>query len=333
MKAQQSFTDIEYSCRKKKTRREEFLEMMEYLIPWEEWTELVEPYYPKGKRGRPTRGIETMLRMYFLQNWFNLSDEGVEEAIYDSYAFRKFMKMDFTREQVPDATTLCKFRKLLVEKGIQQAFFSTINKFMDEQGLIMRGGSIVDATIINAPSSTKNAEKKRDAEMQSTKKGNQWYFGMKLHVGVDAFRGLVHTCQATSANISDIEVAPKLLRQDDEVVYGDSAYSALYKRPEIKKDENLSKIEFRTNSKKPYRKKVWKDGEGIHWLRKIEKRKYSVRCKVEYVFHILKNIFHYRKVRYKGLEKNFAQQNLLLAFVNLYMIGRSDLFEKRTFAK
>ena len=317
MSYQQSFTDMEYSNRKKKTKREEFLEMMDEIIPWDEWVSVIVPIYPSGRRGRPTRGIETMLRMYLLQNWFNLSDEGIEDAIYDSYAFRKFMKIDFFNEQVPDATTLCKFRKLLVDNGIQKLYFKAISDFLQEHGYMLKGGTIVDATIINASPSTKNAAKQRDPEMHQTKKGNQWHFGMN---------------EATSANVSDIEVAPKLLREDDEVAYGDSAYSALYKRAEIVEDENLSKIDFRMNTKKPYRKNVWQDGPAIYWRNYMEYRKSSVRSKVEYVFHIMKNIFGYKKVRYKGLEKNFAQQNLLLALANLYMLGKSDLLKKPRFA-
>ena len=332
MNYQQSFTDLEYSNRKKKTKREEFLEAMDYLIPWNEWGQLITPYYPSGKRGRPTRGIETMLRMYFIANMFSLSDEGVEDAIYDSYAFRKFMRIDFFNEQVPDATTLCKFRKLMVDNGLQQLFFESINQFMVENHLIIKGGTIVDATIINAPSSTKNEAKQRDPEMHSTKKGNQWYFGMKLHIGVDAFRGLVHSCEATSANVADIEVAPKLLREDDEVVYGDSAYEPLYKREEITGNENFAGIIFKTNTKKPYRKNAWTDGPAIFWRNKMEADKSSVRGKVEYVFHVLKDIFKYKKVRYKGLKKNFAQQNVLLALANLYMLSRSDLLKTPSIA-
>ena len=237
MNYQQSFTDMEYSNRKKKTKREEFLEMMDEIIPWDEWIAIIVPFYPSGRRGRPTRGIETMLRMYLLQNWFNLSDEGIEDAIYDSYAFRKFMKIDFFNEQVPDATTLCKFRKLLVDNGTQKLFFKAIADFLQEHNYMLKGGTIVDATIISAPSSTKNAAKQRDPEMHSTKKGNQWHFGMKCHIGVDAFTGMVHTCEGTAANVSDIDVASKLLRKDDEVAYGDSAYSALYKRDEIVKKD------------------------------------------------------------------------------------------------
>lgn len=213
--SQMTFSDYEYSLRKRKTKREEFLDIMNEIIPWEEWVEFVRPYYPNGKRGRPTKGIEKMLRMYLLQIWFNLSDEGVEDAIYDSYAFWKFMNIDFMEEQVPDATTLLKFRHLLEENHLGEVFFKAINRVMEATGHIMHGGTIVDATIISAPSSTKNAEKKRDPEMHQTKKGNVWKFGMKCHIGVDSGSGLVHTITATAANAHDITEAHKLLREDD----------------------------------------------------------------------------------------------------------------------
>ena len=204
---QYTLTDIEYSRRKKKTRREEFLDTMNRMIPWDHWIDLIKPYYPSGKRGRPTRGIETMLRMYLMQNWFNLSDAGLEDAIYDSYAMRSFMNIDFYKEQVPDATTLLKFRHLLEEHHIGEQIFADVNSRLEECGLIMHGGSIVDATIVSAPSSTKNKEGKRDSEMHQTKKGNQWYHGMKIHAGVDAGSGYVHTITATSANVHDIDEA------------------------------------------------------------------------------------------------------------------------------
>lgn len=213
--SQMTFSDYEYSLRKRKTKREEFLDIMNEIIPWEEWVEFVRPYYPNGKRGRPTKGIEKMLRMYLLQIWFNLSDEGVEDAIYDSYAFWKFMNIDFMEEQVPDATTLLKFRHLLEENHLGEVFFKAINRVMEATGHIMHGGTIVDATIISAPSSTKNAEKKRDPEMHQTKKGNVWKFGMKCHIGVDSGSGLVHTITATAVNAHDITEAHKLLREDD----------------------------------------------------------------------------------------------------------------------
>ena len=244
---QPSFTDIEYSLRKRTTKREEFLKAMDEFIPWEEWVAYVEPYYPSGQRGRPPMGIEKMLRMYLLQCWFNLSDEGIEDAIYDSYALRWFMKINFVDEQVPDATTLLKFRHLLEKHGIGKVFFHAFNSTLEKCGYIMRGGTIVDATLIQAPSSTKNEKKQRDPQMCQTKKGNQYYFGMKSHLGVDAGSGYVHSLETTAANVHDITVASRLIRDDDAVVYGDAGYLGIEKRDEIVSDEHLSSIEYRIN--------------------------------------------------------------------------------------
>ena len=242
--AQQTFSDLEYSNRKRKTNREKFLDIMEEIIPWDEWVEFVAPYYPSGKRGRPTKGIEKMLRMYLLQIWFNLSDEGVEDAIYDSYAFRKFMGINFNEEQVPDATTLLKFRHLIEKNHLGEQMFRAINYVLEQNGAMMKGGTIVDATILNAPSSTKNQEKSRDPEMHQTKKGNEWRFGMKCHIGVDAGTGYVHAVTATPANVHDITEAHNLLREADEVVYGDSGYIGIEKREEILNDPHFSKIDY-----------------------------------------------------------------------------------------
>lgn len=321
--SQMTFSDLEYSMRKRKTKREEFLDIMNEIIPWDEWVEFVRPYYPSGKRGRPTMGIEKMLRMYLLQVWFNLSDEGVEDAIYDSYAFRKFMGVDFMEEQVPDATTLLKFRHLLEENHLGEEFFKAINRVMEATGHIMHGGTIVDATIISAPSSTKNAKKKRDPEMHQTKKGNEWKFGMKCHVGVDAGSGLVHTITVTSANVHDINETHKLLREDDEFAYGDNGYSGIEKRDEIKNDEHLSKIDFRINRRPKSLPKV--SDNAFDWEREIEHRKSSVRCKVEHAFKIIKDTFSFRKVRYKGLAKNLHKLNVLFACANLLMVKRGQL--------
>ena len=245
--SQMKFSDYEYSLRKRKTKREAFLEIMDEIIPWDEWTEFVRPYYPDGRRGRPTRGIEKMLRMYLLQVWFNFSDEGVEDAIYDSYTFRKFMKIDFAEEQVPDATTFLKFRHLLENDHLCEEYFAAINRVMEESGHIMQGGTIVDATIIEAPSSTKNTEKQRDPEMHQAKKGNLWHFGIKCQIGVDAESGLVHSITATPANVADINEAHELLREDDKFAYGDSGYIGIEKRDEIKNNEHFKNIDFRIN--------------------------------------------------------------------------------------
>lgn len=319
---QQTFIDIEYSRRKKKTRREEFLDTMDQMIPWKDWIALIEPYYPSGKRGRPTREIETMLRMYLMQNWFNLSDAAMEDTIYDSYAMRSFMHLDFYKEQVPDAATLLKFRHLLEEHHIGEQIFADVSSRLEKAGLIMHGGTIVDATIINAPSSTKNKEGKSDAEMHQTKKGNPWYHEMKIHSGVDAGSGYVHTITATSANVHDIDEATKLIREDDEVMYGDSGYSGMAKRPEVKSDEHLSKMEFRTNVR-PSSIKVPDTYQGIQWERDIENRKSSTRCKVEHPFLIVKRQFGYARVAYRGLAKNFHRFNVLFASANMIMCARA----------
>lgn len=318
---QQTFSDIEYSGRKRITKREEFLNIMNEIIPWDEWVEYIKPHYPTGKRGRPPKGIEKMLRMYLLQSWFNLSDEGLEDAIYDSYAMRKFMGINFCEEQAPDATTLLKFRHLIEEHKIAKQLFSAINYVIEQSGYMMRGGTIIDATIINAPSSTKNADKKRDPEMHQTKKGNEWRFGMKCHIGVDAGSGFVHTVEATAANEHDITVAAKLIRDDDDVVYGDSGYLGIEKREEVKSDEHLSTVEYRINRRPSSFAK--ESGNAFGWDSFIENRKSSVRCKVEHAFRIVKVDFGYRKVAYRGLEKNLNRLYMLFASANLLMCVRA----------
>ena len=325
---QQTFTDIEYSNRRRKTKREEFLEAMDEIIPWDHWVSLIRPYYPSGKRGRPPKSIETMLRMYLMQNWFNLSDAAIEDAIYDSHAMRNFMHIDFLTEQVPDATTLLHFRHLLEEHKIGEQIFADVNTRLENAGLIMHGGTIVDATIVAAPSSTKNKDGKRDPEMHQTKKGNQWYYGMKVHTGVDAGSGYVHTISGTSANVHDLNEIANLIRKDDEVVYGDSGYAGAADREEIVSDEHLSRVEFRTN-KRPSSIKVPDSYEGINWDKQIENRKSSMRCKVEHPFLIVKQQFGYNKVVYRGLAKNMNRFNILFASANLVMCiraGRSQAF-------
>lgn len=315
---QMSFSDYEYSCRKK-TKREEFLDIMDEIVPWEEWISVITPFYPTGKRGRPPKGIEKMLRMYLLQCWFTLSDEGVEDAIYDSYAMRKFMGINYLEEDAPDSTTLLNFRHLLEENELSKLFFDAINRVMEESGYIMRGGTIVDATIINAPSSTKNAEKARGPEMHKTKKGNEWRLGMKCHIGVDAGTGYVHTKEVTSANVHDIIPTSKLIREDDEVVYGDSGYVGIQKRKEIKENEKLASIDYRI-CRRP--SSIPKCSEfSFDWDGLIEHRKASVRCKVEHIFRIIKCQFGYRKTVYRGLAKNKNRLYALMLSANLYMLA------------
>ncbi len=263
-----------------------------------------------------------MLRMFLLQSWFNLSDEGIEDAIYDSYAFRRFMGLDFMAEQCPDATTLCKFRKLLVENNIAKAFFDEIANFLNEHGHMMRGGSIVDATIINAAFSTKNREKSRDPEMRQTKKGNQWHFGMKIHVGVDAGTGYIHTVTATAANVHDVSEAHKLIREDDEVIYGYASYLGIENRPEIADDPQKAAVEFRVNQR---RSKITKLPQGFaqDFEKRLEHRISSVRAKVEYAFLLLKRRFGYNKAVYRGIKKNLHRVRILMCSANLLMCAES----------
>lgn len=321
MNGQQNFSDIEYGMRKRTTKREAFLDMMDDIIIWDEWCAYIQPFYYEGKRGRPPIGIEKMLRMYLLQLWFNLSDEGVEDAIYDSYAFRKFMGINFSEEQVPDATTLLHFRHIIEENRIGEKLFNALKDAFEAAGYIYRGGSVIDATLIAAPSSTQNKKKERDPEMHQTKKGNQWYFGMKMHIGVDAGSGMVHSIEATSANVHDADVAHKLIREDDEVVYGDSGYLGLAKRPEIQQDEKKSNIEFRIN-RRPSQIKTPASYAGINWEKEIEHQKSSVRSKVEHPFLTVKRDFGYKKVSYRGLAKNLNRFYLLFASANILMYLR-----------
>ena len=314
---QPSFTDAEYSRRRRVTRREAFLTMMDQVIPWAEWVGLIEPVYYNKARGRKPVPIETMLRMYLLQVWFHLSDEAVEDQINDSYAMRQFMGLDFTVAQVPDATTLLHFRHLLEQHQLGEAMFESLNRLFEANGWIMRGGTVVDATIIAAPSSTKNRGQARDPEMHQTRKGNQWYFGMKAHIGVDAGTGYVHSVTATAANVHDLDEITHLVRGDDEVVYADAGYQGVEKRRDIAGDEHLSGVEFRVAA----RKGVLRTMPGPDRL--IESGKASIRARVEHPFLILKRDFGFAKTRYRGLAKNLNRLNVAFASANLLMRARA----------
>jgi transposase, IS5 family len=313
-----SFSQVEFEHKKRRTRREVFLAEMEKVMPWAELLAVVEPHYPKGARGRPPIGLKRMLRVYFVQQWNGLSDEGVEDAITDSQALRAFVGIDLSREAVPDATTVLQFRHLLEKHDLTKKLFEAVNGKLSAAGLMMREGTIADATIIAAPPSVKNEAKARDPEMHQTKKGNQWYFGMKAHIGVDAESGLVHTVVGTAANEADVTQTAHLLHGDEQDVFLDAGYTGAEKRDELKDLD----VNWGIAMKRGKLKAVPEDSLVGQLLRKLESVKASIRSKVEHPFHIVKNLFHYKKVRYKGLAKNTAQLHTLFALANLMIAKR-----------
>jgi IS5 family transposase len=314
---QPSFGDLEYSMRRRITRRQEFLDMMDEVIAWDEWTGLIRPHYFNNTRGRRPVPLETMLRMYLLQVWFNLSDEGVEDQINDSYAMRRFMKLDFASRQVPDATTLLHFRHLLEDNGLGKTLFDALSRFFDEHGFIMRGGTVIDATIISAPSSTKNATASRDPQAHQTRKGNQWFFGFKAHTGVDAGTGIVHTVTLTAANVHDLDQGAALIRDDDHVVYADAGYLGIASREDIANDPHLSTVEYRIAARPGQIKKMHLNEQ------RIESRKASVRAKVEHPYLIVKRDFGFAKTRYRGIVKNLNRLHIAFACANLLALARA----------
>ena len=323
---QTSFAGLEYAGKKRRTRREKFLGEMDRVVPWTRLIALIEPHYPRsGKVGRPPIGVARMLRMYFLQQWYSVSDEGLEDAIYDSHAMRDFVGIDLGREQVPDATTLLKFRRLLEDKQLTAAIFESVNAHLCERGLLMREGTLVDATIIAAPPSTKNEDKARDPEMHQAKKGNQWHFGMKAHIGVDAESGLVHSVHATAANESDVAHTHELLHGEEVRVHADAGYTGVDKRAEIAKAQaegNIrTDIDWHVATKRGLIKAM---PEGIYkdLTVLVERKKAQIRALVEHPFHVIKNLFGYKKVSYRGLRKNAARLYAQFALANLVLAKR-----------
>jgi transposase, IS5 family len=326
MERQMSFAQSEYAGKKRTTRREQFLAEMEQVVPWVRIEKLIEPHYPRGERGRPPIGIERMLRIYFLQQWYGLADELLEETIYDSQAMRGFTGIDLSVESVPDATTLLKFRHLLEAHKLTRAILDTVNGHLCEHKLILREGTIVDATIIAAPSSTKNAKKERDPEMHQTKKGNAWHFGMKAHIGVDAHSGLVHSVTCTAANVADITQTHALLHGQERHVFADAGYQAVEKRPEM--ETKAESVKWYVAGKRG-KIKAMPEGPLKKAMQAFEKAKAQVRALVEHPFHIIKNLFRHRKTRYRGLAKNTAQLHTLLALANLVIAKRMLLAQAR----
>jgi len=320
MTHQTSFSQAEFAMKKKTTRREKFLTRMEALIPWAQLLAVIEPFYPKGERGRPPIGLERMLRVYFLQQWYGLADEALEDALYDSQALQGFARIDLTAEGVPDATTLLNFRHLLETHDLCKGLFNAINADLTARGLLLREGTLVDATLIAAPPSTKNKERQRDPEMHQTKKGNQWYFGMKAHIGADRDSKLVHTVVVTAANVADITKTAELLHGAEQQVHADAGYTGVEKRAEIVALER--KIDWQIAGKRGQIKSM-AEGKVKETLKAVEKAKASVRAFVEHPFHIVKNLFGHRKVRYRGLAKNGHQLYTLFGLANVVIGSRT----------
>jgi len=318
-----SFSQAEYAGKKKQTRRDKFLADMEQVVPWPRLVECLRPLYPKGERGRPPIGLERMLRIHFLQQWYGLADEAMEDALYDSQALRGFAGIDLTVAAVPDATTIMNFRHWLESHELSQALFAEVSAMLEERGLLMRQGTIVDATIIAAPPSTKNKSKARDREMHQTKKSNQWHFGMKAHIGVDVASGVVHTVVGTAANEADINQMAAVLHGAEEEVFADAGYTGADKRPEHEDRDVSWNIAIKRSIIKALPKCLRDLAEPV------ERALAQVRAWVEHPFHIVKNLFHHKKLRYRGLAKNTAQLHTLFALANLVIVKKTLLAQSR----
>ena len=317
MQRQGSFSQAEYGAKKKQTRRDKFLAEMEQVVPWARLVERLRPLYPKGERGRPPIGLERMLRIHFLQQWYGLADEAMEDALYDSQALRGFAGIDLTAAAVPDATTIMNFRHWLESHELSQALFAEVSAMLEERGLLMRQGTIVDATIIAAPPSTKNKQKARDPEMHQTKKGKQWHFGMKAHIGVDVASGLVHTVVGTAANEADINQMAAVLHGRESDIFADAGYAGADKRPEHEDRDVCWNIAIKRSVIKALPK-------GLRDLAEpVERALSQVRAVVEHPFHIVKSLFRHKKLRYRGLKKNTAQLHTLFALANLVIAKKT----------
>ena len=312
---QLSFASLTYEHKKKQTKREKFLNEMEQVVPWARLLNLIEPYYPKAGKGRRPMPLEVMLRIYFLQQWYGLSDPAAEESLYDIESMRRFAGLELGDDAIPDETTILNFRHLLEKHHLTSDIFEDVKVYLQEQGLLLAGGSIVDATIIHAPSSTKNKEKKRDPEMSSTKKGNTWHFGMKAHISVDVHSGLIHTVGVTTAKTHDAKVISQLIREDDRAIFGDKGYV----NEKLKKAARKAGVYWAVMEKAKPKKKL------SSTQNKRNKKHASIRSKVEHPFRIIKCQFGYRKTRYRGIQKNGAQVFSLMALANLYHVRRKLL--------
>jgi transposase, IS5 family len=298
----------------KRTRRREFLDEMEKVVPWSDLVALVSPYLPEGKRGRPPFSPETMLRIHFMQQWFALSDPAMEEALHDMLVFREFAGLEGWDERLPDESTILRFRHVLEKHKLAAQILQTINDLLSAKGVMLKSGTVVDATLIAAPSSTKNKSGDRDPEMKQSRKGQQWYFGMKCHIGVDIESGLVHTVKGTSGAVNDVIEANSLLRESDREVYADAGYRGAQKRPDAKDGVNWN-IAMRPGKRR--RLDLTKPIEAL--TEQLERVKAGIRARVEHPFRVVKRQFGHAKVRYRGLAKNTAQLHTLFALANLWM--------------
>ena len=305
------------------TKKREFLDEIERIVPWEKWISIIKPYYYKGERGNKPYDLERMLRIYVVQNLYNLSDMATVAEVIDSRAFSDFCGVE-SSNQVPDGDTLGRFRNILMRNGIQQELFAQIVELLMQRGLILKRGTIVDSTFIEAPSSTKNEKKERDPEAHSAKKGNVWHFGYKAHIGVDKESGLVHTVKVTAANEHDVTVTSELLTGDEEEVYGDSGYLGAEKRPEAPKKNKAGKsVHYKINRRPSQSKK--NSARSQAQIKRREHEKSSVRAKVEHVFAVVKLQLRFRKTRYRGLQKQIAKMNIMFALANLILADRPCL--------
>lgn len=323
MNKQISLSGLSDELAQVRTKKKEFLMQMDRIIPWDEWVKIVQPCYYKGERGNKPYGLELMLRLYVLQNLYNLSDEGTVAEAVDSRAASEFCGVE-SSNQVPDGDTLGRFRNLLIKHGLQEKLFVQVVELLQERGLLLKKGTIVDSTLISAPSSTKNREKKRDPEAHSVKKGNTWHFGYKAHIGVDKDSGLVHTMRGTSANIHDVTMVPELLTGEETVVYGDSGYLGAEKREDaIVRNNQGKRIHYKINRRPSQSKHAFTRSQAQ--IKRREREKSSIRAKVEHVFAVVKNQLHYRKTRYRGLRKQIAKLNIMFALANLILADRPCL--------
>jgi len=310
-------TSLPLGASTKRTRRREFLEEMDRVVPWTELVALIAPYLPDGKRGRPPFPVEALLRIHFMQQWFTLSDPAMEEALHDMPLFREFAGLGGWDDRLPDESTILRFRHMLEKHQLAEQILVSINTLLRDRGLMLKSGTVVDATLIAAPSSTKNASGERDPEMKQSKKGQQWYFGMKAHIGVDADSGLVHSVRGTAGSVNDVVEANALLHGEETDVFADAGYQGADKRPDAS-----ARVQWHVAMRPGKRKALDKDTPKGHLAEQIERLKARIRAKVEHPFRVIKRQFGHVKVRYRGLAKNTAQLHTLFALANLWMARR-----------